>query len=32
MAYRCIPNGKDIVMVIIEADVTVGRILKKHAD
>jgi len=31
-AYSCIQNGKDIVMVNIEADVTVGRILKKHAD
>jgi predicted homoserine dehydrogenase-like protein len=30
-AYICIKNGKDIVMVIIEADVTVGRILEKHA-
>jgi predicted homoserine dehydrogenase-like protein len=31
-AYSCIQNGKDIVMVNIEADVTVGRILKRHAD
>jgi predicted homoserine dehydrogenase-like protein len=31
-AYSCIQNGKDIVMVIIEADVTVGRIPKKYAD
>jgi predicted homoserine dehydrogenase-like protein len=31
-AYSCIQNGKDIVMGIIEADVTVGRIPKKHAD
>jgi predicted homoserine dehydrogenase-like protein len=31
-AHSCIQNGKDIVMVNIEADVTVGRILKKHAD
>ena len=31
-AYICIQNGKDIVMVNIEADVTVGRILKKHAN
>jgi len=31
-AYSCIQNGKDIVMVNIEADVTVGRILKKMAD
>jgi predicted homoserine dehydrogenase-like protein len=30
-AYACIKNGKDIVMVNIEADVTVGRILKKLA-
>jgi predicted homoserine dehydrogenase-like protein len=28
-AYSCIQNGKDVVMVNIEADVTVGRILKK---
>jgi predicted homoserine dehydrogenase-like protein len=28
-AYSCIQNHKDIVMVNIEADVTVGRILKK---
>ncbi len=26
-AYICFLNGKDIVMVIVEADVTVGRIL-----
>lgn len=31
-AYSCIQNGKDVVMVNIEADVTVGRILKKKAD
>jgi len=31
-AYACIQNLKDIVMVNIEADVTVGRILKKQAD
>jgi predicted homoserine dehydrogenase-like protein len=31
-AHACIRNGKDIVMVNIEADVTVGRILKKLAD
>ena len=31
-AFSCINNGKDIVMVNIEADVTVGRILKKKAD
>jgi predicted homoserine dehydrogenase-like protein len=30
-AHACIQNGKDIVMVNIEADVTVGRILKKLA-
>ena len=30
-AYACIQNGKDVVMVNIEADVTVGRILKKLA-
>ena len=28
-AHSCIQNGKDVVMVNIEADVTVGRILKK---
>ena len=28
-AYSCIQNGKDVVMVNIEADVTVGRMLKK---
>ena len=31
-AHACIENGKDIVMVNIEADVTVGRILKKLAN
>lgn len=31
-ALSCIQNGKDIVMVNIEADVTVGRILKSKAD
>jgi predicted homoserine dehydrogenase-like protein len=30
-AYACIRNGKDIVLVNIEADVTVGRILKRLA-
>ena len=30
-AYACIQNGKDVVMVNIEADVTVGRILKQLA-
>jgi predicted homoserine dehydrogenase-like protein len=30
-AYACIQHGKDVVMVNIEADVTVGRILKKLA-
>jgi predicted homoserine dehydrogenase-like protein len=30
-AYACIQNGKDIVLVNIEADVTVGRILDKQA-
>ena len=30
-AHACIRNGKDVVMVNIEADVTVGRILKKLA-
>jgi predicted homoserine dehydrogenase-like protein len=30
-AYACIQNGKDIVLVNIEADVTVGRILHKMA-
>ncbi len=30
-AYACIRHGKDVVMVNIEADVTVGRILKKLA-
>jgi len=31
-AYSCINNGKDVVMVNIEADVTVGTILKKKAE
>jgi predicted homoserine dehydrogenase-like protein len=30
-AYSCVQNGKDVVMVNIEADVTVGPILKKKA-
>jgi predicted homoserine dehydrogenase-like protein len=30
-AYACIQHGKDIVMVNIEADVTVGRVLHKLA-
>ena len=30
-AYACIRHGKDVVMVNIEADVTVGRILKRLA-
>jgi predicted homoserine dehydrogenase-like protein len=30
-AYACIRHGKDVVMVNIEADVTVGRVLKKLA-
>ena len=30
-AYACIEYGKDIVLINIEADVTVGRILKKLA-
>lgn len=30
-ALSCIENGKDIVMVNIEADVTVGRVLKQKA-
>ncbi|MDD5367955.1 MAG: hypothetical protein PHQ40_02625 [Anaerolineaceae bacterium] len=30
-AYACIQHGKDVVMVNIEADVTVGHILKKMA-
>ncbi|MBE7554965.1 MAG: NAD(P)-dependent oxidoreductase [Anaerolineales bacterium] len=30
-AYTCIQHGKDVVLVNIEADVTVGRILKKLA-
>jgi len=31
LAYHCIQAGKDIVLINIEADVTVGRILKKLA-
>ncbi|RKY02167.1 MAG: NAD(P)-dependent oxidoreductase [Spirochaetes bacterium] len=31
-AYHAIKNGKDVVIVNIEADVTAGRILKKMAD
>ena len=31
-AYACIQHGKDVVLVNIEADVTVGRILKHLAD
>lgn len=31
-AWSCIQNGKDVVLVNIEADVTVGRILKRLAD
>jgi predicted homoserine dehydrogenase-like protein len=31
-AYACIQHGKDVVLINIEADVTVGRILKKLAD
>ncbi|MEI8132144.1 MAG: hypothetical protein WCG34_06900 [Leptolinea sp.] len=31
-AFACIENHKDVVMVNIEADVTVGRVLKKLAD
>lgn len=31
VAEACIENGKDIVLINIEADVTVGRILKKKA-
>jgi predicted homoserine dehydrogenase-like protein len=31
-ALACIEHGKDVVMVNIEADVTVGRILKRLAD
>jgi predicted homoserine dehydrogenase-like protein len=31
-ALACIENGKDVVMVNIEADVTVGRMLKRLAD
>ena len=30
-AYACIQHGKDVVMVNIEADVTVGRVLNKLA-
>jgi predicted homoserine dehydrogenase-like protein len=30
-AYACIQHGKDIVLVNIEADVTVGRVLKRLA-
>ncbi|MGC8877704.1 MAG: NAD(P)H-dependent oxidoreductase [Anaerolineae bacterium] len=30
-AYACIQHGKDVVMVNIEADVTVGRVLHKMA-
>lgn len=30
-AWSCIQNGKDVVMVNIEADVTVGRVLKRLA-
>jgi predicted homoserine dehydrogenase-like protein len=30
-AHACVQHGKDVVMVNIEADVTVGRILKKLA-
>ena len=31
-AWSCIENGKDIVLVNIEADVTIGRILRKRAE
>jgi predicted homoserine dehydrogenase-like protein len=31
-AYACIQHGKDIVLVNIEADVTVGRVLKRLAN
>ncbi len=31
-AFSCIENGKDVVMVNIEADVTVGRILRRKAE
>ena len=31
-AYIYIQNGKDIIMVIVEVDITVGGILKKHND
>ncbi len=30
-AYACLQHGKDVVLVNIEADVTVGRVLKKLA-
>ena len=30
-AYAAIQNGKDVVLINIEADVTIGRILKKKA-
>ena len=30
-AYACIQHGKDVVMINIEADVTVGRVLKRLA-
>ena len=31
-SWACIQNRKDVVLVNIEADVTVGRILKRHAE
>jgi predicted homoserine dehydrogenase-like protein len=31
-AWSCIQHAKDVVLVNIEADVTVGRILKRHAE
>ena len=31
-AYEAISNGKHVVMVNVEADVTVGAILRRHAD
>jgi len=31
VAFSCIQQGKDIILINIEADVTVGRILKKRA-
>ena len=31
-AYEAIANGKHVVMVNVEADVTVGAILRRHAD